>query len=144
MATRPCCTDDYGPVINWLLLIMRMVVSVSMLAHGIPKLAQLFVGNFDFPDPIGLGPELSLALTVFAEFYCSLFILMGYWSRFFAIPLIIVMLVALLFVHGSEPVFDHTDILLYLLFYIIIVQTGAGKYSMTYYLSERDKKVKMV
>ncbi len=140
MAQRPCCTDDYGPVVNWLLLIMRIVVSVLMLAHGIPKFVQLFMGNFDFPDPIGLGPALSLTLAVFAEFYCSLFILVGYRSRFFAIPLIFLMLIALLIVHGSEPVFDHVNILLYLLAYILILQMGGGKYSLTFYLAEKDKK----
>ena len=144
MAQRPCCTDDYGPVVNWLLLVMRIVVTVFMLTHGIPKLVQLFMGDFNFPDPIGLGPELSLSLAVFAEFYCSLFILVGYRSRFFVIPLIILMLVALLIIHGSEPVFDHFNILLYLLFYILILQMGGGKYSLTYYLAEKNKKVKTV
>ncbi len=123
---------------------MRIVVSASMLAHGVPKLVDLFVGNFDFPDPIGLGPELSLALVTFAEFFCSIFILLGYWSRFFAIPLIINMLVALLVVHGGDPILDHVNILLYLFFYTLILHIGAGKYSLTYYHAEKNKKVKTV
>jgi len=133
MAQKPCCTDDYGPFVNWALLLLRIVVSVSMLSHGAPKLVNLFLGDFNFPDPIGLGSELSLVLATFAEFFCSIFILAGYRSRLAAIPLIITMLVALLIVHGNDSVLDHINILLYLFTYAILLHLGGGKYTLSYY-----------
>jgi len=133
MAQKPCCTDNYGPFINWALLAVRIVVSVSMLSHGIPKLVSLFLGDFNFSDPIGLGPELSLVLATFAEFFCSIFILVGYRSRLAAIPLIITMLVALLIVHGDDSLLDHINILLYLFTCAILVHLGGGKFTLSYY-----------
>ena len=132
-----CCTDDYGAVINLLLLLLRISVGVLMLTHGYPKLVKLVTGDFAFPDPIGLGSELSLALATFAEFICSLLIIVGYRSRLAAMPLIFTMLVALLLVHGDEPVFEHWNILLYIFSYAILIYLGGGKYSLTYYLYNR-------
>lgn len=142
MATRPCCTDDYGPFVNWSLLALRIFVGVSMLTHGIPKLVKLFYGDFGFPDPIGIGSELSLVLATFAEFFCSILIIVGFRSRFAAIPLIITMLVALLIVHGNDSFLDHVNILLYLFVYAILLHLGGGKYTLTYYFFQRSRKKK--
>lgn len=131
---KNCCTDDYGLVINVMLLILRIAVAVLMLTHGVPKLIKLLNGDFGFPDPIGVGSAFSLVLAVFAEFFCSLLILIGYRSRLAAMPLIITMLVALLIVHGDEPILDHWNILLYIFTYGILLHLGGGKYSLTYYL----------
>lgn len=140
MKKAPCCTDDYGPVLNILLLGLRITVSLLMLSHGIPKLFNLMQGNFAFPDPIGLGPQLSLILAVFAEVVCSLIILVGYRSRLAAIPLIITMLVALFFVHGNDPVFEHWNILLYLFSFGLLLHLGGGKYTLTYYFHSTKQK----
>ena len=133
-----CCTDDYGAVINILLLALRITVGVLMLTHGFPKLMKLVTGDFSFPDPIGLGSTLSLVLATFAEFFCSLLIIVGFRSRLAAIPLIITMLVALLVVHNDEPIFDHWNIILYIFSYGILLHLGGGKYSLTYYMANRE------
>ena len=142
MANRPCCTDDYGPIINWSLVALRLIVGIAMLTHGFPKIYQLFYGDFAVPDPIGLGSELSLVLATFAEFFCSILIIIGYRSRFAAIPLIFTMLVALLIVHGNDSVFQHWNILLYLFAYAILLHLGGGKYTLTYYFFEKRNKNK--
>lgn len=134
---RNCCTDDYGLVINILLLALRLTVGILMLTHGVPKMVKLIAGDFSFPDPIGLGSGVSLMLATFAEFFCSIFIIIGLRSRLAAIPLIITMLVALLMVHGFDEIFDHWNILLYIFAYGILLHLGGGKYSLTYYFQER-------
>lgn len=134
-----CCTDDYGPVLNILILALRIVLATLMLTHGIPKFGKLLSGDFFFADPIGLGSELSLILVIFAEVFCSISILIGYKSRLASIPLIITMLVALLVVHGSDPVMEHWNILMYLLAYGLLLHLGGGKYSVTYLLFHRKK-----
>lgn len=133
-----CCTDDYGPVINVLLLALRLTVGILMLTHGIPKLEKVIAGDFNFPDPIGLGSQVSLLLATFAEFFCSILIIIGFRSRLAAIPLIITMLIALLMVHGFDEIFDHWNILLYIFAYGILLHLGGGKYSLTYYFSEQS------
>jgi putative oxidoreductase len=135
-----CCTDDYGPVLNLLILSLRIAVALLMLTHGIPKLINLLSGNWSFADPIGLGPEISLILVIFAEVFCSVLILIGYKSRLASMPLIFTMLVALLVVHSNDPIFDHWNILLYLLAYGLLLHLGGGKYSLTYYLHKKTIK----
>lgn len=132
-----CCTDDYGLVINLMLLALRLTVGILMLTHGVPKMAKLIAGDFGFPDPMGIGSELSLILATFAEFFCSILIIIGFRSRLAAIPLIITMMVALLMVHGFDEIMDNWNILLYIFAYGILLHLGGGKYSVTYYLHER-------
>lgn len=138
MKYKNCCTDDYGLFLNIGLLMLRIVVAVFMLIHGVPKLINLIQGNLEFPDPIGLGSELSLVLVIFAEVFCSVIILIGFKSRLAAIPLIFNMLVILLVVHGDDPIFEHWNVLLYLLSYGIILHLGGGKYSLTYYYGNNN------
>ena len=49
------------------LLLLRITIAVLMLTHGIPKLDMLSAEPIAFMDFMGLGPELSLYLTIFAE-----------------------------------------------------------------------------
>lgn len=138
MKKKNCCTDDYGIVINVLLLAMRLAVGILMLTHGVDKMGKIIEGDFSFADPIGIGQELSLMLAAFAEFFCSILIIIGYKSRLAALPLIFTMLVALLIVHSDDSIFDHTNILLYIFSYAILAFLGGGKYSLTYYLEQKD------
>lgn len=137
MKKKNCCTDDYGPVINTLLLVVRISVGVLMLTHGYPKLLKIISSDFAFPDPIGLGSEFSLFLATFAEFFCSILVIIGYRTRLAVMPLIVTMLVALLIVHSDDSVFDHVNILIYLFTYGILLHLGGGKFGVTYYLQNR-------
>lgn len=112
------------------LLIFRLMVGGLMLTHGYGKLMRLFEGNFRFADPIGLGPEISLTLTVFAEFVCSLLIMFGLFTRLAAVPLIIAMLVAALIQHGGDSIGEKEKALLYLGSFILLFYKGAGRYSL--------------
>lgn len=55
------------------LLLVRIASGGFMFSHGWGKMMKLIEGNFEFGDPIGLGPEISLILTVFAEIICAFF-----------------------------------------------------------------------
>jgi putative oxidoreductase len=130
---------DYGRIMNLILLLLRLTIAGFMLMHGVPKLMRMLSGNFQFADPIGLGQTLSLILTVFAEFLCSVVIAVGLGTRLATIPLIITMLVILFIVHGNQPVISHYDVVLYTVGYFILLFTGSGKYSLEYYL-QRNKR----
>ena len=111
-------------------LVLRIIGGGLMLAHGIPKLLKLFRGDFQFADPIGLGPGISLGLTVFAEFLCAVFILIGFKSKLASVPLMITMLVAGLIVHGADPFGKKELALIYFGIYLAIFMLGSGKYSI--------------
>ena len=102
-----------------------------MLTHGWPKLSKLIsTGEFKFADPIGLGPEISLIAAIFAEFVCSILIVMGYKTKLASVPLIFTMLVAAFISHGSDPFSNKEKALLYLVGYLAILLLGPGKYSL--------------
>lgn len=131
--------NDYSRIINLFLLILRLGIAMLMLTHGIPKLGKLIAGDFNFPDPVGLGSPTSLILTIFAEVICSLLIAAGLGTKLAVIPLIITMSVILFIVHVDEPMMNHYNVLIYLLGYIILLLTGGGRYSFGYYLQHRNK-----
>ena len=103
-----------------------------MLTYGGPKFMRLLDGNFKFGDPLGIGSEVSFFLVVFAEFFCSILIIIGLGTRLVTLPLIFTMLVALFIAHGSDPIFDHLNIVAYIAAYLLLLVYGSGKYSLDY------------
>ena len=114
------------------LLLLRLTFGGLMIInHGLGKMHKLFSGNeIKFPDPLGVGAELSLGLTVFGEVVCSVLLVFGFLTRFAAFPAIITMLVAAFIVHGADPFGDKEAALLFLIPYIILFVKGGGKYSV--------------
>jgi len=86
---------------------------------------------------MGMSAELSLAFTVFAEVFCSLFLLIGFATRAAAIPLAFTMLVAVLLIHSADPLSVKEPALHYLLVYIVLLFAGSGKYSIDYLLQSK-------
>lgn len=101
-----------------------------MLVHGWPKMMNYSEYSEKFADPIGLGDEFSLILTIFAEVFCVVFVALGLFTRIATIPLMITMIVAALIVHSGDPLGDREPSILYFLLYASIFFLGAGKYSL--------------
>lgn len=112
------------------LLILRIAGAGFMLTHGYGKFMKVLAGDFKFGDPIGLGPEVSLILTAFAEFICAIFVLVGFKSRLFSTFLMFTMLVAAFIAHGADPFGKKELALLYFFIYLAIFLMGGGKYSV--------------
>src|SRR4051812_36085717 len=103
------------------LLIARIGIGGLMLTQGIPKMMTLFSGAF--PPIFGNSEELPLGLAVFAEVFCSLFILAGFATRLAVVPLIITMLIAVFSIHGADPFTEPA--LQYFLVYVILLFAGS-------------------
>jgi putative oxidoreductase len=125
---------NYTTPFNVAILCLRIIASIMMLTHGGPKFMRLLDGNLKFGDPIGIGSEISFVLVVFAEFFCSILLIIGLGTRMASIPLLFTMLVALLVAHGADPIFDHLNVLAYIATYVFLFFTGSGKYSLDYKL----------
>ena len=120
------------------LLIARIGIAALMLTHGIPKMMTLLSGApVQFPPVLGMSAELSLALTVFAEVFCSVLLLAGFATRLAVIPLVITMLVAVFLIHAADPLSVKEPALYYLLVYIVLMLAGSGKYSIDYVLQRK-------
>ena len=115
-------------------LLLRLGFGILMLInHGWPKLTHYAEMQQKFGDPIGLGKPVSLALVVFAEFFCAAFVIFGLFTRLACIPLIIAMGVAFFKVHnmmyGAGPGSGEMA-LLFLIAFIVLFFTGPGKVSV--------------
>ena len=123
------------------LLLLRVLAAAFIITHGYPKLMQFFSDEpIQFANFMGLGPAVSLALSTFAEFVCAVFILLGLFTRLAAIPLVINMAVAAFYAHADDPFSVKEMALLYLLIFIFLLLTGAGRYSIDGYLYANSGK----
>lgn len=112
------------------LLLLRVGAAVMLLTHGWSKITNYSERLNNFSDPIGLGPSLSLQLVIFAEVFCAIFLILGFMSRLFLIPLIINMAVIAFISHGDDP-FNRQELpLLYLLVFVVLMLMGPGKISL--------------
>ena len=114
-----------------LLLIRLSFGGIMCFQHGIPKLMKLLNGApYKFADVFGLGTGLSLSLAVFSEVLCGFLLVIGLFTRWASVPLIVTMIIAAFLIHGSDPFGDKELAILYLIAYLCIFLLGPGKYSI--------------
>ena len=120
------------------IIFLRICVGVMMLAHGAPKLVLLLRGEGSgWMDPLGIGGTASLALCVFAEFFCSLALIVGFCTRLSAAVLFINFWVVVFVVHMLSGGAQAELPLLYLVCYGTLMCTGAGAFSVDTMLKKR-------
>lgn len=110
--------------------LLRLVFGVLMMQSGYEKLVGFSNLKSHFINFLGMGSTFSLALVVFAEFFCAMFIILGLFTRLATIPLIICMSVALFKVHGGDFMGDGSNATLYLGAFLILLLIGPGKASV--------------
>ncbi len=115
---------------NFAIFVLRVGLGVLMMMHGYEKLTHFTEIQPKFLNFIGLGQSASLAMVIFAEFFCSLFLILGLFTRLACIPLIITMAVALFQVHHSDIFKTGEPASLFLLGYIVLIFLGAGRVSV--------------
>ena len=134
-------TGGYPESINVSLLLIRLITGGFMLTHGYGKFLMLIGDSpIQFADPIGIGATASLALTVFAEFFCSIFLILGFATRLSTIPLLITMLVAAFIVHARDGFGKQELALIYATAFLVLAIAGAGKLSVDKWMLERILK----
>lgn len=87
-------------------------------------------GPIEFANPIGIGQAASLLLATFAEFFCALFLIFGFATRFAVVPLIITMIVAGFIIHADDGYFVKEKAFMFLSVFITFAIAGAGKFSV--------------
>ncbi|KFF10516.1 DoxX family protein [Chryseobacterium soli] len=123
-----------------ILLAVRVFVGFAMLSHGFPKLQLLLAGGkIEFFDFMGLGPQISLILTVFAEFACSILLILGLFTRISLGFLIFTMIIAAFVVHGADPFEKREMAFIYLSIYLMIMAFGAGKFSVDHMIEKKKR-----
>lgn len=100
--------------------------------HGWGKVMHYSEYSADFYNFLGLGSAFSYGLVIFAELVCALLLVLGFFTRLATIPLIIAMLVIIFDVNSGKPINNFETPLLYMMIYVVLMITGAGKYSLDY------------
>ncbi|MDA9951079.1 DoxX family protein [Oligoflexaceae bacterium] len=113
------------------LLVLRLgMAGMMFFGHGLGKLWNFTQASGKFPDPLGIGSELSLSAAVFGEFFCSIALILGFMTRYASIPFVSTMLVAAFIQHGADPFAEKEKALLYLVGGVVLFFCGPGKFSV--------------
>ena len=97
--------------------------------------------SYTFPSAFGFGSYMTLMLSIFTEFCCSMFLITGLLVRLTVIPMIIAMAVAFFDVH--DAMFPEGELaLIYLIMFVILYFTGPGRYSLDYLIDQKVQKAK--
>lgn len=130
------------------LLLIRLIIGSLMACYGYQKLInfqEMATSDFWAKEVsfLGMHGAFPLALTVFAEFFCSLLLIIGLFTRLSLIPLMVCMAYIFLVVfpgsmvsngeHGVE--FNNTFV--YFVIYLALFFTGPGKYSLDHKFLKR-------
>lgn len=112
------------------LLLLRVGFGCYMIVHGWQKLSAFSELSGKFPDPIGVGSQLSLVLAIGAELGCSILLVLGLGTRLAVLPLAFTMVIALFVIHGDDPWQKKELAACFLTVYGTLLLTGAGRYSI--------------
>lgn len=112
------------------LLLLRLVSGALIMHHGYQKLLKFSSMKDGFYNFLGLGGPTALSMTIFAEFFCGLFVLIGLFTRLTVIPLIVVMAIALFKIHHSDFLGEGELAAMYLAAFLTILLVGPGKISV--------------
>lgn len=132
------------------LLLLRTLIGVVMAFIGFEKLihANDMIANDYWKTQVnflGLGSAVSVWLTIFAEFFCSVFLILGLLTRLSLIPLIFCMSY-IVFVLDKFSIISHGEhgyqvstAFVYLIIYVVLMLTGAGKLSIDRFFFNKNK-----
>jgi putative oxidoreductase len=120
-----------APQVDAGLLLLRLAASALLLyVHGLPKAMHYAQQLALIEDPFGLGPAFSLWFAIFAEVICPVLIILGVLARLACLPIIVVMLVALIFVHPGWSIADGQFAWLLLIIFTTLAIGGPGRWTL--------------
>ena len=130
-----------GRMVSLLILALRVVFGILFFRHGLDKMMNFNELSDTYPSVLGFGSYMTLMISIFAEFACSLFLIAGLLVRITVIPMIASMAVAFFDVHdGMMPQGELS--LIYLAAFTILYVTGPGRYSLDYLIDMKFRKDK--
>ena len=124
-----------GTTISLLLLALRILFGGLLLTHGIQKWTNYSEMSAVFPDPLGVGSQVSLGLAIFGELACSIGFIFGALYRLAMIPMIFTMCMAFFVIHGNDAFAVKELAFIYLVVFILMYITGPGKFSIDRFIS---------
>lgn len=126
--------DELTQAQSWVLLLLRICIGFLFFQIGLGKLTH-FENTVSFFTLLGIpAPALNAAMASTIECLGGVFLMLGLFTRIVSVKLVVVMIVAIVTaqlpeVHGAFDLIalQETD---YLLFFLLFVFTGPGKWSL--------------
>src|SRR5580765_1527270 len=116
---------------NFALLVQRVVTGLLLLiGHGLPKISNFHELSQSFYDPLRVGHRISLILVILAELFCSMFIVLGLFTRIAAMIIVINLSVAVFVAQHGQPLKNVELGSIYLTSVFTIMILGPGRVSV--------------
>lgn len=128
-------------VVSLLILALRVFFGVLFFTHGLDKMINFNTLSETYPSVLGFGSYMTLMVSIFCEFACSLFLIAGLMERVVLLPMIASMAVAFFDIH--DGMFPEGELsLIYLVLFVVLLLTGPGRYSVDYLIDMKFQKEK--
>jgi len=125
---------------NVALLFFRVAVSTELLvAHGLKKVGVGVSLPEVVPNPLGFPDFFNQAFATTANLIMPLFIIFGLMTRIAALPILAVTLTGYFVLHFNDPILVKDVPFIYSVCFLLIFFTGAGKYSLDNYITDRKR-----
>ena len=130
-----------GKGVSFFILLIRLFFGVMFFIHGLDKMMNFSELSEVYPNVLGFGSYMTLMVTIFCEFCCSLFLIAGLLIRIMVLPMIAAMAVAFFDVHDAMLPQGELS-LIYLVVFVMLYVVGPGKYSIDYLIDSKYRKEK--
>jgi len=115
---------------NLALFILRVGAGILMVHHGYDKLVKFNEYAPNFMHFLGMSSTFSLALVVFSEFFCAILVMLGLFTRFACIFLLISTFVAVSDAHKYDIFGKGEHASLFFIIFLAILIIGPGRISV--------------
>jgi putative oxidoreductase len=122
---------SHTPIASFGLLLLRVSAGLMLAAgHGWGKLVGFAEKAATFADPLGIGSHASMAGAIGGELVFPALVVLGWGTRFAAIPPAFTMAVAAFMIHADDPWRRKELAVLFMVSFLVLVFTGAGSHSL--------------
>ena len=128
-----------GKGVSLLILVLRVVFGVLFFIHGLDKMLNFNTLVNDYPSVLGFGSYMTLMVSIFCEFCCSLFLMAGLLQRLLTIPMIVAMGVAFFDIHDAMMP-EGELALIYFIVFIVLFLVGPGRYSVDFLIDMKFRR----
>lgn len=112
------------------MFVLRVTLGILLASHGYSKLIAFGSLRYKFMNFLHMGSTLSLALIIFAELFCSIFLILGLFTRLAAIPILIAMGVVVFVASHGQILGQGETGAIYLASIFAILLCGPGRISV--------------
>lgn len=116
---------------DWALLALRVLASLSLLVvHGGHKIIDWQTGIGAFPDPFGMGPEITFGLAVISNGVSPILVILGLCTRLATLPVLATTLTGFFLIHWHDSLEVMDTPYIYSVVFLTILLLGPGRYSL--------------